>query len=84
MYSKTEQDLKTVYGAILETMNKMGTHYCQSWWLTCQDGPLHGIPTSKINYRAKLLVERGYLQINNSKTSTSTGTCYELTDKKYV
>jgi len=70
-----------VYNEIVNTMEKMQVDYCQSWWLNYRNTSL-GLKTPKINQIAKKLVKQGYLMIDKSRTSTSTGTSYKLTDKK--
>ena len=76
------EEAEEIYYAIIKTMNEMETDHCQSWWLNKNNFDLKSkLFTSKINRRARLLVRQGYLQINKSLTSTSTGTCYKLTEK---
>lgn len=86
--TKKEIELHKVYDAIKETIAKTKIEsldvvdYCQSWWLNEKNHELgKEMNTPKINRLAKKLVEGGYLTIDKSKTSTSTGTCYKLTDK---
>ena len=71
-----------IYSAIKKIMAEMNTEYCQSWWLNSKNFDLKSkLSTSKINQRCKLLVKQGYLIIDKSRTSTSMGICYRLTDK---
>jgi len=76
-----EQEAIQVYNAIIEAMKKSKTNYCRSWWLNTMNLNIT-LSTSKITQRCRLLASKGYLTIDYSKTSTSTGTCYSLTDKK--
>jgi len=83
---KTREQIKSesimVYFAIKETMKNMNTNFCQSWWINMKNFDLSTpLSIKTINQRAKLLIRDGYLIIDKSKTSTSTGTCYKLTDK---
>lgn len=71
-----------IYAAIKQVIQEVGYDYCQSWWINSKNFDLKSkLPTSKITQRCKLLVKQGYLTIDKSKTSPSTGTCYKLTDK---
>lgn len=71
-----------IYAAIKKVMQETECDYCQSWWLNSKNFDLKsGLSTDKINQRCRLLVKQGYLTIDRSKTSTSEGTCYRLTDK---
>lgn len=71
-----------IYAAIKQVMKEANSHHCQSWWLNSKNFDLKSkLTTSKINQRCKLLVKQGYLTIDKANTSTSTGTCYLLTDK---
>lgn len=71
-----------IYAAIKQVMKEMNCDFCQSWWINSKNFSLKsGLSTAKINQRCKLLVKQGYLTIDKSKTSTSTGVCYRLTDK---
>ena len=74
------KETEKLYKEIIIVMKEMGTDHCQSWWLNPSNTNL-GLKTSEINSRAKKLVEEGFLTIDRSKTSKSTGTCYKLTDK---
>jgi hypothetical protein len=82
------KEAKEIYFAIrqiieLNKLNTIKTDYCQSWWLNTRNFNLKsGLKTSQINQRAKLLVKQGYLIVDRSMTSTSTGTCYKLTKKE--
>jgi len=76
-----EQEAIRVYNAIVEVMQHSKTDYCRSWWLNTMNLNI-ALSTSKITQRCRLLAAKGYLTIDYSKTSTSTGTCYFLTDKK--
>jgi len=78
-----EQEAIQVYNAIVEVMQKSKTNYCRSWWINSRvlKMPIT-LSTNKITQRCRLLASKGYLTIDYSKTSTSTGTCYSLTDKK--
>ena len=87
---KREEDLHKVYDAIKSVIakqieeNPFFEGYCQSWWLNKNNHELgKEMSTPKINRLAKILVEGGYLTIDKSRTSTSTGTCYKLTDKQF-
>jgi len=90
LQTKKEIELHKVYDAIKEIITKEKIEskgvvdYCQSWWLNYKNNGLgKEMNTPKINRLAKILVEGGYLIIDKSKTSTSTGTCYKLTDKQF-
>ena len=84
---KREEDLHKVYDAIKEIISNTkyeGCDFCLSWWLNHNNHELgKEMTTPKINRLAKILVEGGYLTIDKSMTSTSTGTCYKLTDKQF-
>lgn len=68
-----------IYAAIKSLLKQNATDYCQSWWIRFElDIKLS---TSKVNQRCKNLVKQGYLTIDKSKTSTSCGISYKLTDK---
>jgi hypothetical protein len=74
-----------IYFAIKQVMAKQKTDYCQSWWLNTRNFDLKSnLPTRKITQRCKLLIQHGYLTINEELTSTSKGTSYKLTDKPLV
>jgi hypothetical protein len=77
-------EANVVYWAIQELMKIQEVDYCQSWWLNTRNFTFKTeMSTQKINQRAKLLVKEGYLKIDSNRTSTSTGTCYQLTEKKF-
>jgi hypothetical protein len=72
-----------VYAAISEVTALQGCGYCLSWWINTRNFPLKTtMSTPKINRRARLLVKLGYLIIDRKETSTSSGTCYKLTELK--
>jgi hypothetical protein len=76
------EEAKEIYFAIKRIMELSETDYCQSWWLNTRNFKLMSdLKTPQITQRAKLLVKQGYLIIDKARTSTSTGTCYKLTDK---
>jgi len=80
-----KEEAKEIYFAIKEAMVRAKTDYCQSWWLNSKNFELKSkLSTPTINQRAKLLVKQGYLTIDKSKTKTSTGTSYKLTDKPFL
>lgn len=71
-----------IYNAIKQVMKETKYDFCQSWWLNSRNFDLRSkLKTPEINRRAHLLVKQGYLTIDKSRTSSSTGTCYQLTDK---
>lgn len=71
-----------IYFAIKQVINISGNDYCQSWWINTKNfGLKSNLKTSQIVQRAKLLASKGYLVIDKSNTSTSTGTCFRLTEK---
>jgi len=71
-----------IYAAIKLVMKEVNSDRIQSWWINSKNFDLKSkLSTSKINQRCRLLVKQGYLTIDRSKTSTSNGTCYRLTDK---
>lgn len=79
------QEAEEIYFAIKQTMEKMGTDYCQSWWINTRNFNLKShLPTSTINQRCRLLIKQGYLIKNQSLTATHTGTSYKLTDKAFI
>lgn len=79
---QSNQEAIEIYAAIKKVMADANTDYCQSWWLNTWNFDLKSkLSTSKINQRCKLLVKQGYLSIDKSRTSTSMGICYKLTDK---
>jgi len=81
---KINEEAEEIYFAIKEVMEKSGLDYCQSWWLNTRNFDLKSkLSTQEINQRAKLLIKRGFLIINKSQTSKSTGICYKLTDKPF-
>jgi hypothetical protein len=76
------EESKEIYFAIKHMIRESECDYCQSWWLNTRNFDLKSkLKTPQINQRAKLLVKQGYLIIDKSRTSTSTGTCYRLTNK---
>ena len=78
------EEAKEIFLAIKETMNKMGTDYCQSWWINKNNYKLNsGLSTPSVNQRCRLLVKKGYLIKNDTLTSTHTGTSYKLTGKDF-
>ena len=86
--TKKEIEVRKVYDAIKNRIAKQleinGFDFCLSWWLNKNNHELgKEMTTPKINRLAKILVEGGYLTIDKSMTSTSTGTCYKLTDKQF-
>jgi hypothetical protein len=84
MKSKEEinNEAKEIYLAIIEAMKFSHSDYCQSWWINKRNVVLKSkLETPQINQRCKLLVKKGFLIIDKSKTSRSTGTSYKLTDK---
>lgn len=90
MKSKNEinQEAKEIYFAIKQVMERHGYikyDYCQSWWLNYKNFDLKSkLKTPQIMQRCKLLVRQGYLTIDKSKTSTSEGTSFKLTDKPFL
>lgn len=86
MKSKNQinQEAKEIYFAIKQVMEKSGYDYCQSWWLNSKNFELKSnLKTPQIVQRCRLLVKQGYLTIDKSKTSTSSGTSFKLTDKPF-
>lgn len=80
--NQIKEEAKEIYLAIKEVMSKSECDFCQSWWLNTKNFDLKSnLSTPQINQRAKLLVKQGYLTVDKTKTSTSYGTCYRLTDK---
>ncbi len=81
---KIKEEAKEVYLAITQVMNKLKCDYCQSWWLNSKNFELKSnLSTQKINLRAKFLVNKGYLIVDNKNTSPSQGTRYKLTTKPF-
>lgn len=79
-----KEEAKEIYFAIKQVMEKSGHDYCQSWWLNTRNFDLKSkLSTPKINQRCKLLIKMGLLVIDKSKTSTSSGVSYKLTDKDW-
>lgn len=80
--NQINQEAKEIYLAIKQLMEKTGYDYCQSWWINTKNFELKSnLKTPQIVQRCRLLVKQGYLTIDKLKTSTSTGTCFRLTDK---
>lgn len=80
--SVIQNEANEIYFAIKEVMAKGNTDYCQSWWLNTKNFDLKSnLKTPQIVQRCKLLVRQGYLSIDKSRTSPSSGTSYRLTDK---
>ena len=75
-----ETDKKLVYKLINDKIIENNNEYCLSWWLNPRNSDC-GLKTTEINQRAKSLVKEGFLSIDEKMTSTSTGTCYRLTEK---
>lgn len=73
-------DCISIYNAIKKIMTNENIIYCQSWWIRLE--LKNELTTAKINRRCDKLIKEGYLTINRRRTSTSTGICYELTNKK--
>lgn len=81
---KTQQiteEVLMIYNALKYYCDEHG--YCQSWWLNARNNPQKelNLTTPQINSKCKILIKQGYIVIDKEKTSTSTGTCYRLTDK---
>lgn len=77
-------EAREIYDAISKIMADKKIDYCQSWWMNKHNHEIgKRLSTSKINTRCQWMVRKGYLKINKSMTSTSTGTCYQLTELKF-
>ena len=71
-----------VYDAIKDIMKQLNTDHCQSWWANSRNcSSLRHLSSREIVRRANKLVRDGYLTIDKKRTSSSTGTCYMLTEK---
>jgi len=87
MKTKNEinDEAKEIYFAIKELMNKHNVNYAQSWWLNPRNFNLKSrLKTPQVVQRCKLLIKQGYLIIDKSNTSTSSGTSYKLTNKDFI